>query len=541
MKKMFSFFLCFIIIISSLSVLSSANSEVTIVSVSAEVNGTFIENFDSTEYSDFDAETNSMSETYQYYDLYDLDPVLTFKYSDSTESSCVLSQAVYETGVYPIIESDQSHLNAWGAGNHEFTVRFEDVSCVVPVEITPCPYTSVSIEDNGSLFITLTLTDGGNETYEADTFDDSFTSGIGNDVGYLYTKQERVFKCAVKYFTEYLSETEIETDRTRDFSLVFGAFESNVISGARWYDGYFKKSEILTQMTAAGITDFDSSRISDDYGEVTALALAGEYFNSNNSVNSGVKVQYDGSVLSASAGEDTVKRAFKNSFGISDVDFDALADYYNGNKGVYETSIEEFDPRLAPDILSAENTDEGCIFSFCAVLYPDEGGIYPEIGDVYYAYFDKNNALLRITYNDPHAPADELGVRPGYGFVSIDKASGVIYISPRTPSFMTAGELTPAFDRYVDTKCAEGDVITNGMHFECVTRIYLVVLLGDLDSDGRITAADARNALRISARLAEPDEMSVFAGDLNNDGFVSASESRAILRFAARLDAELEY
>ena len=529
------------IIISSLSVLSSANSGAEIVSVSAEVNGSFIENFDSIEYADFDAETNSMSETYQYYDLYDLDPVLTFKYSDSTESSCVLSQAVYETGIYPIIESDQSHLNAWGAGKHEFTVRFGDVECVVPVEITPCPYTSVSIEDNGSLFITLELTDGGKETYEADTFDDSFTSGIGNDVGYLYTKQERVFKCAVKYFTEYLSETEIEIDRTRDFSLVFGAFESNVISGAKWYDGYFKKSEILTQMTAAGITDFDSSGIFGDYGGITALALASDYFNSNDTVNSGIALNYDGQTLSVCANADAVKRAFKNSFGVSEVNFGALADYYNEDKGVYETVIDGFDPLLSPDILSVENTDEGCIFSFCAVLYPDEGGIYPAVGDVYYAYFDKNDALLRITYNDPHAPADELGVRPGYGFVSIDRASGVIYVSPRTPSLMTASELTPAFDRYVDTKCSENDVIKNGMHFECVTRVYLVVLLGDLDSDGKITASDARSALRISAKLTEPDEMSVFAGDLNNDGFVSAKESRSILRFAARLDAELEY
>ena len=59
---------------------------------------------------------------------------------------------------------------------------------------------------------------------------------------------------------------------------------------------------------------------------------------------------------------------------------------------------------------------------------------------------------------------------------------------------------------------------------------------GDLDSNGKITASDARNALRISAKLISPVETAVYAGDLNRDGNVSAKEARAILRFAAKLD-----
>ena len=65
------------------------------------------------------------------------------------------------------------------------------------------------------------------------------------------------------------------------------------------------------------------------------------------------------------------------------------------------------------------------------------------------------------------------------------------------------------------------------------------VKMGDLDGDGRITAADARIALRISARLENPTKAQMEVGDLNKDGKITADEARAILRFAARLDAKL--
>ena len=65
------------------------------------------------------------------------------------------------------------------------------------------------------------------------------------------------------------------------------------------------------------------------------------------------------------------------------------------------------------------------------------------------------------------------------------------------------------------------------------------VKMGDLDGDGRITAADARIALRISARLENPTKAQMEVGDLNKDGKITDDEARAILRFAARLDAKL--
>lgn len=62
------------------------------------------------------------------------------------------------------------------------------------------------------------------------------------------------------------------------------------------------------------------------------------------------------------------------------------------------------------------------------------------------------------------------------------------------------------------------------------------IMPGDVDGNGRITAADARLALRISAKLDQPDERQKKAADVNGDGNVTSSDARAILRFAAGLE-----
>lgn len=58
---------------------------------------------------------------------------------------------------------------------------------------------------------------------------------------------------------------------------------------------------------------------------------------------------------------------------------------------------------------------------------------------------------------------------------------------------------------------------------------------GDVNEDGRITAADARLALRASASLEILSETQKKAADIDKDGSVTASDARAILRFTAGL------
>ncbi len=60
-------------------------------------------------------------------------------------------------------------------------------------------------------------------------------------------------------------------------------------------------------------------------------------------------------------------------------------------------------------------------------------------------------------------------------------------------------------------------------------------LLGDVNSDGRITAADARLVLRYSARL-EGESVNIRRhGDLNNDGNITAYDARLVLNIAAKI------
>ena len=61
------------------------------------------------------------------------------------------------------------------------------------------------------------------------------------------------------------------------------------------------------------------------------------------------------------------------------------------------------------------------------------------------------------------------------------------------------------------------------------------VIMGDTNKDGKVTAADARLALRAAANLEELDIFSTIAADIGNDRVVTAVEAREILRVAARL------
>lgn len=60
--------------------------------------------------------------------------------------------------------------------------------------------------------------------------------------------------------------------------------------------------------------------------------------------------------------------------------------------------------------------------------------------------------------------------------------------------------------------------------------------LGDLNADGKITAAEARKVLRASAKLEQLTEEEMRRADLNKDGKITAAEARAILRASAKLD-----
>ena len=63
-----------------------------------------------------------------------------------------------------------------------------------------------------------------------------------------------------------------------------------------------------------------------------------------------------------------------------------------------------------------------------------------------------------------------------------------------------------------------------------------IVIEGDLNGDGKVTAADAREALRAAAKLTTLLSPYFLAGDLDGDEKINASEARKILRVASRID-----
>lgn len=61
-------------------------------------------------------------------------------------------------------------------------------------------------------------------------------------------------------------------------------------------------------------------------------------------------------------------------------------------------------------------------------------------------------------------------------------------------------------------------------------------LMGDVDLNGKVEAADARLALRVAAQLETLDEVQLILADVNADNKIIAADARSILRVSANLD-----
>ena len=59
---------------------------------------------------------------------------------------------------------------------------------------------------------------------------------------------------------------------------------------------------------------------------------------------------------------------------------------------------------------------------------------------------------------------------------------------------------------------------------------------GDVDGNGKITAADARLALRISAKLEKATEYQTRIADMDKNNKITAADARKILRISAGLE-----
>ncbi len=65
---------------------------------------------------------------------------------------------------------------------------------------------------------------------------------------------------------------------------------------------------------------------------------------------------------------------------------------------------------------------------------------------------------------------------------------------------------------------------------------YIVIVPSDIDGNGKITASDARLALRCAAKLDTLEGVYVLAADADSDGAVKPADARKVLRKAAKLE-----
>lgn len=122
--------------------------------------------------------------------------------------------------------------------------------------------------------------------------------------------------------------------------------------------------------------------------------------------------------------------------------------------------------------------------------------------------------------------------------VTVDEGRGLIVIIPES----AGGVSEIMFDSMLENvyiQDASESLILTGAQFYFGERLYTIIIKGDLNFDGRITASDAREMLRIASKLENADDITLTAGDLNSDSKISASEARSALRFSARLSSVL--
>ncbi len=70
----------------------------------------------------------------------------------------------------------------------------------------------------------------------------------------------------------------------------------------------------------------------------------------------------------------------------------------------------------------------------------------------------------------------------------------------------------------------------------CISASAKTVLIGDMNSDGRITASDARTVLRVSAKLETIDNQAFQFADADKNGKITSADARKILRIASKLE-----
>lgn len=189
----------------------------------------------------------------------------------------------------------------------------------------------------------------------------------------------------------------------------------------------------------------------------------------------------------------------------------------------------------------------GALYSYSSVDYTDTEG---PGGGAGYLYF--------LVTQSPSLEGQVPRISAGEGLLGsyVDETTGTIYIdapvdgiSIRDLTGLISMEASNADDV---TFAVSGSVLVNGK--ECVkngstitasannrdtkttaTRTYNIVLLGDVNSNGRIDAADASLIMRASAGGTTLSDLATIAADADRDGVVSAGDADVICKKYVRV------
>lgn len=191
----------------------------------------------------------------------------------------------------------------------------------------------------------------------------------------------------------------------------------------------------------------------------------------------------------------------------------------------------------APTCTAAGYTTYTC--TVCGRSYKDSPTV--KLGHEY----DEDGFCIRCNASKDEPPVDP-PVNPS-GLAFNDTATFIINEENKTVlvrKTLTAAELKAAIttEGWVittadGTAAADDKAVATAfcIRSEDGSLVYTVAILGDISRDGKVTAADARTALRVTARIDTADAIGTLAADADGSEKLTAMDARIILRVSARI------
>ena len=186
----------------------------------------------------------------------------------------------------------------------------------------------------------------------------------------------------------------------------------------------------------------------------------------------------------------------------------------------------------------ASKTRKGVMRYICNVCGDIRNEDIPMIGD----NEPSTKPVTPVDPTDPVTPVEptvKVEIKDGETGVAMNESAKYFKVIPTKVAGLTFAEFKAMFKTAPEIKSADTDNVKTSDSADVNGEAYMIILLGDIDGNGKINATDARLILRIAAKLDASTDTKLLAGDLNGDGKISASEARSALRFAARLENTL--